>query len=301
MPPQIILTQWGSGTTYEDIVAENRYDFDVSISLAHGENDVYHIGPHVHVFGPIVATHYLNNPSEFACRYLTADIQKKVMGFLPSEDPVLLDKAKTFGQYIGESKLTLDSIGSGWLPLNHEIVFVEPADYNRAIAKIAFHCYLHRIEMEEGNYRERYIGNEDIFEGIRGFIHNGECDEGLVKNLFQTAYTPLAENVVPLGEVAHVLRFLENEDNLACVIEFFGGTYVSKTFTIILAGCYDVTEFDERHVVDRWLIRYKVPPKHPMVRSIIEISNEDIRREFGRVLLESRGRLLESMGILFYG
>ena len=269
MPSQIILTQWDSDTTLKAIVEENRFGFDVRISSVHKENDVYQIGPHVHVFGPIAAKHYYDNPSEFACRYLNADMPEKALTFLLPEDSELLSKAKNFGQFIGKSELTQERIEPGWLPQNHEIVIVGHADYFRGIAKIAFHCYLYRNQ-------NRYTGKEPMFDEIKAFIHKGERDSSLVEKGVSSEYTPLSEHAVVLPggcEIAHVLRFLENGDNIVCIIEFFIGAQASSAFSTILAGCYEESLLVE---VNRWKIPYKVLPNHPMLKRIVNPSNYTI-------------------------
>lgn len=275
MSPQIILRQGDSETSYKTIVSESRSGFDVSKTSV---DDVYCIGPNVHVFGPIAAKRYYCNPGEFADKYLETNTPKKALWLVipDSQDSRLLSDTENFERFFAESTKESTTVWneSRWIPQNHKIVMLEHADYSRGIAKIAFHCYLYRNW--EGYNRNAYTGAEPIFEGIKAFIHKDEVNTNPVKKGPPRGYIPLGEDAVVLPggrEIAHVLRFLENGNNIVCIIEFFVGTHASLTFSVALAGCYEETRFDNRDEVDCWIIPYKVLPKHAMLKRIVNPSH----------------------------
>ena len=103
----------------------------------------------------------------------------------------------------------------------------------RAIAKVAFHCFLY-------HYPE-YTGYESMFDAVKDFISNGN---GTPTDLVMLAKDIEMENLVyETTEHRHYFRFFLKDDCIKCVVDFFTGLLVGPfSYNVILAGDPDNTE-----------------------------------------------------------
>lgn len=96
----------------------------------------------------------------------------------------------------------------------------------RAIAKIAFHCFL--------KHYDKYTGHEPIFDSIKAFIYK----EGVV-NSFVTSHADIdIENpVYSSNEHFHYISFLVDGRNIGCRMDLFTGLSEGPfSYQVTLAG-----------------------------------------------------------------
>lgn len=276
MPSQIIVNRMDS---YEDILNENPV-FHPLEKDGHKEKDVYCVDQNrLMVFGPIALKGYYDksgcyhkgyyhNPDEFIRKFLNNTKSETLrMSYTPPnpENPVLRE-AEIFIKFLektGRSEL-IPFDKSDLRP--EEVILLSP-DTSRGVAKIAFHCFLHKNQ-------KRFTGHEEMFDEIKAFIYNGDYSDKLL-----VAERPPYDDYPALGEqaaiahssnpkcnVEHLFRFFKNGANILCISEFYVGTRMSLLFTVILSGC------DEDLLMEPFVdfsIPYEVSRKNPLLKRIL--------------------------------
>ena len=140
-------------------------------------------------------------------------------------------------------------------PGNHVLIGIDKRAIpyiNRAIAKIAFHCFLY--------YHPGFSGHEPIFDGIRIFISSGENHQTSDGEDFITGVTLPRGYIWSSNEHCHIFRFYVHDDNIICQIAFFTGLSLGNSetetaeplaFEIVLAGNSKearLSKYNERHM-----------------------------------------------------
>ena len=99
----------------------------------------------------------------------------------------------------------------------------------RAIAKVAFHCFLF--------HHRNYSGHESMFSEIKEFIQDIDNDCGRSGNELIARVTVNEDYARNTNENYHIFRFYVNGDNIVCHVAFFTGLLVGPyANSITLAG-----------------------------------------------------------------
>ena len=130
-------------------------------------------------------------------------------------------------------------------------------DIARAIAKIAFHCFLY-------HYPD-FSGHELIFNNIKEFIYTGSPDR------FVTEWkNPSSENIVYDSTTHfHIIFFFLQNDNIGCRIDLFTGLRNPPvSYQIILAGEPDILNYSPSSTE---YLPFYVHPRSQMKKRILPV------------------------------
>ena len=103
-----------------------------------------------------------------------------------------------------------------------------PLLYNRAIAKLAFHCFLH--------YYPKYTGRETMFNSIKNFINRSS---GIPSKFVRAVITGenIENSIYEDTEHQHFFAFFIKDKNIGCQIDLFTGlTTDTFSYNVVLAG-----------------------------------------------------------------
>lgn len=245
--PQMILTQYVEGQSSAEVIAANYEKLnaassDQDIIVDYDEHKgVYYIFENTYIFPPNTSAHFFDKVPEFKSKFMPdfPNTRYDLMMIFPEEEGHYRVAKAFYNAFESGTKeirkkdeFQNSTVSEQFsLPLicdqNAVLIYDRNAvlDIARAIAKIAFHCFLY-------HYRE-FNGHEPIFNDIREFIYLGS------PNRFVHEWpNPETENLVyPSNEHLHGFCVFREGNNIACQIEFFTGL-LSKPFSygIILAG-----------------------------------------------------------------
>lgn len=281
MPSHLTVTRHNKTDSNVDILDKNS-DFRYS------EKDVYRVQDRLVVFGPIALKGYYDkreecykrgyyyNPDEFVQKFLTSvDGETFRVNYVPPDpdDPVR-SQADRFMEFLDNTgrRTELGPFDESAFQIR-DVIELGP-DTSRGIAKIAFHCFLY-------TYRTRYDGREEIFDEIKDFIYNGNCNKVLVdENPPNDEFPALGERAAmrPGSDercyIEHIFSSWQNDENIVCISEFYVGTLESLLFTVILSGC-DENKL-EMYPLERLLqVPYEVSRENPRIKRIIHPTCEE--------------------------
>ena len=269
--PQMILTLYQEGQTSRDIISENLDKFYASnennISNYDAQEDVFCFFGNTYVFPPEATWRFLKNIDAFKSKYITDFPRTRHnLRVLYPERVNSWDIVDTFYETLqGERKEIIEedkSLTTGVFTGRIQVVPDPEAEQimARAIAKVAFHCFLYHYP--------KYTGHEPMFDRLKDFIYNGN---GTPTNFVMSAKDIEMENLVyDTTEHRHYIRFFLKDDSIGCVIDFFTGLLVDPfSYNVILAG-----DPDNAHPrCDRVeYVPFSVHPKSPLKRRILPIS-----------------------------
>ena len=270
--PQMVLTQCPQGRPTEEVIAENCARFYITglgedriiSSDEHGE--VHCIFGNTYIFPPKTSEHLFRRISEFKAKFLTdfPHTQYHLRVITPEE-----------GKYQGAAEAFCNSLEAGKKeviegerfpnlePVDH--VIEVRADRNampdvaRAIAKVAFHCFLF-------HYPE-YSGHESIFNDIKEFIYVGSPNRFVVQRRHSNT-----ENLVYSSNVhRHRIVFYIKDGKIGCRMDFFTGLLTEPfSYQVILAGDPDNSTLRPNRVV---YIPFFVHLKSQMKQRICRVEN----------------------------
>ncbi len=275
--PQIILTQYPEGQTSEAIIAKNCEKFNNTssdqdiITDYDKQEEVYCIFGNTYIFPPKTSERFFYRIQEFKSKFMKdfPRTRYNLMIIFPEQDKdqraieTFCNSFKAGTKEIIEDEKIPDPI-----PVIQLIeVRADPKaipDIARAIAKIAFHCFLH-------HYPE-FNGHESIFDDIREFIYVGSPNKfvGDWKN-------PGTENLVyDSSEHLHGICFFLQDNDIGCRMDLFTGLRTpSVSYQVILAGEPDNSHPSPSRVE---YIPFYVHPKSQMKKRILPVENLGIIR-----------------------
>lgn len=280
MPSHLIVTRHNNGDSFADIL-------DKSSDFCYSEKDVHRVDQNrIVVFGPVALKGYYDeaeecykpgyyhNPDEFIREFLDPVPSGNLQGIYVPPDPDDPDDPDgSVCRAADNFMVFLENRGLKSVPLDKsdlqikDVMLLSP-DTSRGIAKIAFHCFLY-------TYRTRYDGREEIFDEIKDFIYNGNCNKVLVDE-----FPALGERAAmrPGSDercyIEHIFSSWQNDQNIVCISEFYVGTLESLLFTVILAGC-DENKL-EMYPLERLLrVPYEVSRENPRIKRIIHPTCEE--------------------------
>ena len=265
--PQIILTLYPEGRAGEEVITENYERFnnissDQDIITDYDkQEEVYCIFGNTYIFPPKTAEYFFHRISEFKSKFVTDFPRTRydLMVIFPEE-----------GRYQGAAETFCNSLVSETKEIVEDEKIPNPQPVTqlievrtdqkatlliaRAIAKIAFHCFLY-------HYPE-FSGHEPIFDDIREFIYIGSS------NRFVGEWKdPGTENIVyDSDEHFHCICFFLRNNDIGCRMDFFTGLQgPSISYQIILAGKPDNFPSPNRTEY----IPFYVHPKSQIKRQIV--------------------------------
>ena len=276
--PQIILTQYSEGQTPEEVIAKNCEKFNNTssdrdiITNYNEQEEIYCILGNTYIFPPKTSERFFGKVAEFKSKFTTdfPHTRYNLMIIFPEEGRDQC-AAETFcNSLVGETKEIIEDekIPNPKPVIQLIEVRTDPKampDIARAIAKIAFHCFLH-------HYPE-FSGHEPIFDDIREFIYTGSPNRfvGDWKN-------PGTENFVyDSTKHFHGICFFLQDDDIGCRIDLFTGLRSPPvSYQVILAGEPDNSNPSPCRAE---YIPFYVHPKSQMKRRILPVENLGIIRK----------------------
>ncbi len=238
LQPQIILTQYAEGQTGDGIIAENLEKFNTIssdedfITSYDKQRDVYCIFGNTYIFPPKAANRFFGKVDEFKAKFMK-DSPIKQYSFLvlfPEEDKYQEGAQDFYDAFKAEVKEDIPA-----KKFQNPEVFTQTIqaisdpksipEFLRAIAKTAFHCFLH-------HYPE-FSGHEPIFAEIRDFIYTGTPN----KFVAQCKNTETADIVYDSSKHLHVFYYFVQGNDIGCRIDFFTGLLpIQFSYEVTLAG-----------------------------------------------------------------
>ena len=241
LQPQMILTQYRDGQTCREVVEENNRKYDTkrlrkdNLYTHDEEDDVFCLFGNTHIFPPNAAQRYLGKVDEFKSKFMTdfPHTRYDLRVISPEEGKGMEKFCAFFNAIQAETKTMLPEDKN--LPVE---VFRKPITvimdkkakslFFRAIAKLAFHCFLYHFP--------KYTGHETKFNPIKNFISRGS---GTPSKFVKGAVTneEIANCVYEDTEHQHFFGFFMKNNNIVCQITLFTGI-TSPPFSnvIVLAG-----------------------------------------------------------------
>ena len=227
LQPQMILTQYRDGQTYREVVEENNRKYDTKKLrndnwYTHDEeDDVFCLFGNTHIFPPKTAHRYLNTVDAFKSKFMTDyphtryDLrvispevgrgEQKFIDFfnaLQGESKQMIAEDKNLPIEVFRKPIT------AIMDNNAELLFC------RAIAKLAFHCFLY--------HNPDYTGHETKFNPIKNFITRGSGKPSrFVKGAEENE--EVTNNVHGYMGHQHFLRYFKKNNNIGCQIDLFTG------------------------------------------------------------------------------
>lgn len=271
LKPQIILIQYTEGQTGKKVVAENIEKFntaglDEKIIDYDEQEGIYCILGNTYIFPPQAAWRYLSKVEEFKSKFVK-DIphtRYNLRVIYPENDRAWNSANAFYNSLQSETKDIIEAekfenpemfaASIRAIPDQDAIPY-----FARAIAKVAFHCFLY--------YYPEFTGHESIFDNIKEFIYTG------APNQFVAAYKN-SETENPVYDFTKHLHgvgfFLQGED-IGCRIAFFTGLLPSQfSYQITLAGDPDSSTPSCDRV---GYIPFSVHSESPMKRRILPVSD----------------------------
>ena len=291
--PQMVLTLYPEGQTSRDIITENFDKFHTSsvgdISDYDAQEKVFCFFGNTYVFPPEATWRFLKNINKFKSKYMTDYPRTRYN--LQVIYPEAVNSRKIFNdafeafqgatkEIIEEDKSLTTKVFKGRI----QVIPDPEAEKTiaRAIAKMAFHCFLYHYP--------QYTGHEPMFDCIKDFIYNGN---GTPTDFVMSAKDIEVGNFVyDTTEHRHYFRYFLKDGSVGCVIDLFTGLLVEPfSYNVILAGDPDNAHPHLDHVK---YVPFSVHPKSPIKRRIVPRSELGIihipRRDEGILLVPKRTR-----------
>ena len=278
LQPQMILTQYRDGKTYREVVEENNRKFhDKSLRndnwYTHNEeDDVLCLFGNTHIFPPKTVYRYLNKMDIFKSKFMTdhPHTQYVLRGIPPEEgrgEQKFIDFFNALQgelkQMIAEDKnLPIEVFRTpiaGIMDNNAELLFC------RAIAKLAFHCFLYHYS--------NYTGHETVFNPIKNFISRSS---GIPSKFVRAivAHENIKNFVYKDTEHQHFFGFFINDKNIGCQIDLFTGLMIDTfSYNVVLAG-----DPNKKRLISDSIrpLPFFVHPKSPLKKRIVLVKQKVI-------------------------
>ena len=264
--PQLILIQYTRKQTAEQIIVGNYEKWisgDISVEPSAEHDGVYCISDNILVFDPKATEYFIASPErgqEFVTKFMRdRDSIQFYLRVLCPDNRDITGQLDGFCKRIGQGIEKVfpakrfepqQSLG------NYVMIAIDKKAIpyiKRAIAKIAFHCFLY--------YHPDFSGHEPIFEGIRTFILSGENHQSSNGENFFNGVTLPRPCIYPSNNKhSHIFRFYVYGKNIICQIAFFTGLLLDDSnteapeplaFEIVLTGSSDkarLSQYNERQL-----------------------------------------------------
>ena len=236
--PQMILTQYTEGQTAAEIVAENYEKFKATssdeefITPYDEQESVYCISGNTYLFAPQATWHFFSRVSEFKSLFINdfPHTRYDLRILFPEEDQYLSSAQAFYESLQGDEKKVIEAAkfldAKPREQVIQAIVGRKVESYvTRALAKIAFHCFLY-------HYRRCGVsGRESMFDDIREFIYrgNGNPNRFVSVGRDSAVYSP--------SEPSHHIGFFVKDGDIGCRIDLFRDLSIKPfSHNIVLAG-----------------------------------------------------------------
>ena len=289
LQPQMILTQYRDGHTCRGVVEENNRKYDTKSSRHDNwytydkTDDVFCLFGNTHIFPPKAAHRYLGKEDEFKSKFMTDYPRTRydLRVISPEEGKGEQKFFDFFDKIQGETKLMIAEDKNLPIEVFRKPITVIPDPNiellsNRAIAKLAFHCFLYHYP--------KFTGREAMFNQIKDFIYRGRgTPSKFVKAVVTNEF--IKNRVYEGTEHPHYFRFFIKDKNIGCQIDLFTGLMADAfSYNVVLAGDPDkkcsypdsVKPFpffvDPRSSLKKRIEPIKIKIKHPSEVGIIRRS-----------------------------
>ena len=236
--PQIVLTHYSEGHSSMEVITANREKFNATNSdentiINHDEEkEIYCIFGNTYIFPPDATLYFFHRAPEFKSKFMNnfPRTQYDLLVIFPKEGQIRR-AAETFynsleistREIIGEEKIPYPQPATRFIQVSTDSKAMP--DIARAIAKIAFHCFLYHYP--------KFSGHESIFDDIRDFIYTGSSN----KFVAQWQNTETENCIYDSTEHFHIICYFVQKDDIGCRIDFFTGLQKPPvSYQVILAG-----------------------------------------------------------------
>ena len=240
--PQIILVQHPNEQTLESAIAEDCQNFNNPDSSVQPETAVYENNKEYYKFGntlvfPPKTTETFRKERQqkvFINRFLkkVKNVEKSMWIICPKKHNFHSTFMSFYKSLSGEKTfIEEESFSTPELFTRHTKVIIDPKaipHIERAVAKIAFHCFLYHYP--------QFSGHESIFNRIKKYIYHGGKYSNQLISPWRNRRT---ENITfnTSGHCFHGICFYVQNNNIGCMIGFFTGLLSRPySFRINLAG-----------------------------------------------------------------
>ena len=216
--PQMILMQYAEGQTCVEVIAENLEKFNTTNSDEHiidydEQEGVYCILGNAYIFPPETTWRFLSRVPEFKSKFIKDFPRSRFdLTVIYPEEGRYWDKPNAFFNSLqGETKEIIEGDKSLKTEVFTQVIQAIPdrkatSYITRAIAKIAFHCFLYHYS--------KFSGHESIFSEIRDFIYSGDGD---ATRFGTQGKNPATEHLIyDSTEHKHFIRFFVQGEHIGC-------------------------------------------------------------------------------------
>ena len=281
LSPQIVLTQYPEGQSSEEVIAENCGKFntvnsDENIITNYDEHEeIYCLFGNTYIFPPEVTERFLKKAAEFKFKFMRdlPRIQYDLLVIFPKEGWHQRAGETFYNSFDTETKEMIDEeeIPNPKPSIRLIQVSTDPKatpDIARAIAKIAFHCFLYHYP--------NFSGHEPIFDDIKEFIYTGSSNRFVA----QGKNTESENCVYDSTKHFHIICFFVQKDDIGCRIDFFTGLQKPPvSYQVTLAGKPENLNPSPSRTE---YISFYVHPKSQMKKRIFPVENLGLIRRPSR-------------------
>ena len=228
--PQIILIQYTEGHTKEDIVTENCEKWEAgefSITESDEHKGVYCLFGNTYIFSPKATRYFLSGPEKE--QELKSKFIKKCDHIRYDLHVLFPDDCEDSGKLNGfykrlradtKTQIEAEKFEPKQFTPTIAIVADQKAQplIDRAVAKVAFHCFLY-------HYPE-FSGHESIFNNIKAYIEGKYDSYGETSREFVTTVGVPHNYVYSSNRHFHIIRFYVHGGHITCQIVFFTGLVI---------------------------------------------------------------------------
>ena len=182
------------------------------------EKEIYCIFGNTYIFPPDATLYFFHRIPEFKSKFMNnfPRTQYDLLVIFPKEGQIQR-AAETFynsleistREIIGEEKIPYPQPATRFIQVSTDSKAMP--DIARAIAKIAFHCFL--------CHYPKFSGHESIFGAIRDFIYTGSSNRFVA----QWQNTEIENCIYDSTEHFHIICYFVQKDDIGCRIDFFTG------------------------------------------------------------------------------
>ena len=238
--PQMVLTQCPQGKSVEEVIADNCARFNTNgleiapIPTFDEHGDVHCIFGNTYVFPPKTSEYFFRKISEFKTKFMNDfPYSQELRVIFPEEGKYQQGAENLYNSFEIETKKITESERFPNVETVEYVIEVK-ADRNampdvaRAIAKVAFHCFLYHYD--------EFSGHEPMFDDIKKFIYTGS------PNKFVNQWQHFDDDNIVYSSSIHWHRFVYYliGENIGCQLHLFTGLSTEPfSYQITLAGNLD--------------------------------------------------------------
>ena len=269
--PQIVLTQCPQGKSVEEVIAENCVRFKATglevdrVPNSDKYGEVLCIFGNTYIFPPKTSERFFRRIPEFKAKF-TRDFpySQELRVIFPEEGKYQQGAEDLYNSFEAETKkITEGERFPNLDPVEH--VIEVKADRSampavaRAVAKVAFHCFLFHYP--------QFSGHESILKEIKEFIYFGSPNKFVV----QLKHSNAEDLVYESNEHRHYIVFFLKGENIGCRLDLFTGLSTEPfSYQVTLAGDLNNSTPSANH---RAHIPFFVHPKSQLKQRICRAEN----------------------------